>query len=263
MKLAEEGKINLNDPLRHYMPQLPQFFTEVKIANLLNHTSGIPDYLTSSIVNDGITNQEVYQYLNNLRRLDFIPGNKFRYSNSAYVLLAMVIEIVSGQSFELYLGENFFTPLGMSNTFVFTSERVLQSRVIGYDEKNKKQDYTLLTTGDGGIYSTTKDLFLWTEALNNGQVLADESLQAMYTPVRLKSGREKRYGFGWELGNNKSGPFVYHSGQLAGFRTYLEYQKSNGKTIIILTNNSFDRIADLRNQLVKILDGRITNISEE
>ena len=89
------------------------------------------------------------------------------------------------------------------------------------------------------------------------------SLAMMYKPVRLKNGREKRYGFGWELGSNTAGPLVYHTGQLAGFRTYLERQNSTGTTIIILTNNSFARIPELRNQLVKILDGRITRIKDD
>lgn len=261
MKLSENNKIDLNDPLTRYFPLLPGFYAEVRISNLLNHTSGIPDYLSAAAVKD-MTNQQVYQYLSSLSKLEFKPGSKYRYSNSGYVLLAMIVEVATGQPIDNYFAEEYFSPLDMKNTFIYTKETNEHKRAYGFNDKSKPEDYELYTVGDGGFYSTTNDLFTWLVALNNGEIISDVSLEKMYEPVQLESGREKRYGYGWELGSNSGGPLVYHSGQLAGFRTYLERQNSSKRTMIILTNNSFSKIVELRNQLIKILDGRLTSISD-
>ena len=258
MLLVERGKINLNDPLRLYLPALPEIYTGVKIEHLLNHTSGIPDYLNSGWLFPGVTNNQVFTFLTEQQSLDFTPGSKFRYSNSGYVLLAQIIESVAGKAISNFFYEEFFYPLNMNNTFVFEEKTGDRYRAKGFSEKGKPEDYNLLTVGDGGVYSTASDLFLWLKALNDERIVSSYSLEQMYAPVKLPGGREKRYGYGWELGNNFAGPFVYHSGQLAGFRTYFEYQKSKKMTIIILANKSFDSMSGLRNQLVKILDGRLT-----
>lgn len=260
MKLYEEGKIGLEDPVTKYFPLLPDFYTEVKIRNLLNHTSGIPDYLNSSDLRKNMDNHDVYTYLLGVTKLSFEPGSKYRYCNTGYTLLAMIIEVASGRPIENYFEEEFFKPLGMNNSFVLSAESDDQLRAQGYSAKAKPDDYELFTVGDGGIYSTAAELFVWLRALNKYEIISANSLEIMYEPVVLTTGRQKRYGFGWELGSNSSGPLVYHTGQLAGFRTYLERQNDTGTSIVILSNNSFDKMTDLRNQLVKILDGRITSI---
>lgn len=263
MKLFEEGKLNLDDPVSRYFPLLPGFYTEVKIRNLLNHTSGIPDYLNSSEVHSAMDNKDVYRYLLTLSKLSFEPGSKYRYCNTGYALLAMIIEVASGTSADEYFEDQFFRPLGMQNTYVHSKQTVDRARAHGFNTKDKPDDYALFTVGDGGFYSTSEDLFTWLKALNDDKIISKASLELMYQPLVLASGREKRYGFGWELGSNSLGPLVYHTGQLAGFRTYLERQNNTGTTIVILSNNSFAKMSELRNQLVKILDGRLTSIPEE
>ena len=261
MKLQEEGSLQVDQSVTLFLANLPEIYTEVKIYHLLNHTSGIPDYLNSEYASRVTTNEQVFQFLANIEKLEFKPGTKYRYSNSGYALLAMIIETVSGKSAEAYFSQQLFQPLGMTETFIFGPGSTDRKRAFGFNEKEKLDDYDLLTVGDGGFYSTASDLYKWVLALNNGEIISSASRAAMYKPVRLINGRERRYGYGWELGNNTAGPFVYHTGQLAGFRTYLERQNSTGTTIIILANNSFDKIPELRNQIVKILDGRITRIT--
>ena len=97
----------------------------------------------------------------------------------------------------------------------------------------------MLTVGDGGIYASALDLYKWEQALNSGKFIKKESLDKVYTPVVLTNGRSRRYGYGWEIGSNSQGKLVYHSGEIAGFRTYIERQLVSGNTVIILTNNSF------------------------
>ncbi len=260
MQLVEAGRLRLEDPVRKFLPRLPEPYDQVTIYHLLTHTGGVPDYFAAGIARPGITNMDVYKMLIEKGTLDFTPGYKFRYSNSGYVLLAVVIQLVSQKPVEQYFADEIFRPLGMQQSFVLTPASQDRQRVRGIGKNHKPNDYNLFTVGDGGIYSTARDLFVWQEALNNGKVLSKESLELMYKPVKLKNGRTRKYGFGWEIGNNTQGPLVYHTGGLAGFRTYIERQLPGGNAIIILTNNSFAEMNELRNWLVKILDNRIARV---
>ncbi len=260
MQLVEAGKLSLDDPVRKFLPRLPEPYDQVTIYHLLTHTGGVPDYFAAGLARPGITNMDVYKMLVEKGTLDFTPGYKFRYSNSGYVLLAVVIQLVSQKPVEQYFTDAIFKPLGMQHSFVLTPATQYRLRVRGIGKNHKPNDYTLFTIGDGGIYSTARDLFVWQEALNSGKVLSKTSLELMYKPVKLKNGRTRNYGFGWEIGNNTQGPLVYHTGGLAAFRTYIERQLPSGNAIIILTNNSFGEMNELRNWLVKILDNRIASV---
>jgi CubicO group peptidase (beta-lactamase class C family) len=130
-------------------------------------------------------------------------------------------------------------------------------RAIGYKKNMKRRDdYVLLTTGDGGIYSTIEDMFAWDQALYDNNFISQATLEEAYQPVTLPNGVTKNYGFGWVIGSNLNGKVVTHSGGLAGFRNYFERQIEVRNTLIILSNNSNDDIVEIRNILVKILDGR-------
>lgn len=264
IKLEEEGKLSLDDPLKKYLPMMPKVYDPIKIHHLLTHTAGVADYINNlEIAQAGLTNMDVYEALIKQRNLIFTPGNKYRYSNSGYVLLAMVIQVASGQTIESYFQQQIFDVFDMDNAFVCTASTSNYKRVKGYTTKKKLNDYNLLTVGDGGIYATASDLYKWQQALNTNKFINKESLEKVYTPVVLTNGRSRRYGYGWEIGSNSQGKLVYHSGEIAGFRTYIERQLEPGNAIIILTNNSFQRLPELRNTLVKILDGRLNSLPEE
>jgi CubicO group peptidase (beta-lactamase class C family) len=264
IKLEEEGKLSLDDPLKKYLPMMPDIFDPIEIHHLLTHTAGVPDYINDlEISEDGLTNMEVYKALITQKDLFFTPGSKYRYSNSGYVLLAMVIQVASGQIIEDYFQQNIFDTFNMDDAFVYSKATSKKKRVKGYTTQRKLNDYNLLTVGDGGIYASARDLYKWEQALNSGMYISKESLDRVYTPVVLTNGRSRRYGYGWEIGNNARGKLVYHSGEIAGFRTYVERQLEPGNDIIILTNNSFQRIVELRNTLVKILDGRLNMLPKQ
>jgi len=264
IKLEEEGKLSLDDPIKKYLRMMPKIYDPIKIHHLLTHTAGVPDYINKlQITESGLTNMDVYEALVKLRSLNFVPGNKYRYSNSGYILLALIVQVASGQTIENYFQQQIFDAFHMDNAFVYSEATTDKKRVKGYTSKKKLNDYNLMTVGDGGIYASARDLYKWEQALNAGQFINKESLDRVYTQVVLTNGRSRRYGFGWEIGSNSQGKLVYHDGELAGFRTYIERQLIPGNAIIILTNNSFSQIANLRNTLVKILDGRVNLLPEE
>jgi CubicO group peptidase (beta-lactamase class C family) len=264
IKLEEEGKLSLDDHIKKYLPMMPKIYEPIKIHHLLTHTAGVPDYINNmNIARPGLTNMDVYRALIKQRNLQFTPGNKFRYSNSGYILLAMIVQVASGQTIENYFQEQIFDVFQMDNAFVYSTATANRQRVKGYSAKKKLNDYNLMTVGDGGIYASARDLYKWEQALNTGKFINKESLDRIYTQVVLTNGRSRRYGFGWEIGSNSQGKLVYHDGELAGFRTYMERQLESGNAVIILTNNSFSQVANLRNMLVKILDGRVNTLPEE
>ena len=264
MMLVEQGKISLNDKLTRFLPLMPSAYDPVTIDQLLTHTAGIKDYHTADIKNyfdlgiygSGLTNNDVYKALVRQGGPEFSPGQKYRYSNSGYVLLAMIVQIASGQLYPDFMREHIFVPLSMNSTFVHTPETINNRRVKGYTRKFKPDDYKLFTNGDGGIYSTARDLIKWENAVYEGTLVSRSTLARAFTPVLLMNGRERRYGYGWEIGNNLKGKFIYHSGSLGGFRTYMEQQLGTENAMIILSNNSSSSILQIRNTLVKILDGR-------
>lgn len=261
MQLHEQGKIDYEQKIGKYFPELGSIGNRISVRNLLNHTSGLPDYFMMEWDAPGVTNAQIYnKVVRNLRSLEFRPGNKYSYNNTGYIFLALIVEKVSGLPYYEYIEKKICQPIGLENTWVheLRNPGILQrNRAIGYDSKMKNEDdYNLLTWGDGGMYSTLEDLFLFDRALYDGSLISPEALIEAYSPVVLGNGNTRNYGFGWNIGSNMNGKVVSHSGGLAGFRNYFERQIEVENTIIILTNNSNNDIQEIRNILVKILDGR-------
>ena len=264
MMLVEQGKISFDDKLTRFLPLMPSAYNEVTLDQLLTHTAGIKDYHTADIKNyfdlgiygSGLTNNDVYKALLRQGSPEFTPGQKYRYSNSGYVLLAMIVQIASGQLYPDFMKAHIFAPLQMNSTYVHTPHTANPTPVKGYTKKLKPDDYKLFTHGDGGIYSTARDLTKWEYAVFDATLVSRSTMAKAFTPVVLVNGTERRYGYGWEIGNNLQGKFIYHSGSLGGFRTYMEQQLGSENAMIILSNNSSSSILEIRNTLVKIMDGR-------
>lgn len=242
---------------------MPDTYSDITVHQLLTHTSGVKDYFKLDIMRDGLKNIDVYEALVNNKKLNFTSGAKYQYTNSGYVLLAMIIQVASGQLYDDFLKERIFDPLEMSNSYVLTERTNQINYVRGYTAKLKPNDYSLFTYGDGGIFSTASDLLKWHNALQNNSLVSSKSLLEAYTPVQLANGQKRRYGYGWEIGNNLYGKLVFHTGGLAGYRTYIERQLDSSNVIILLTNTSNDHILEIRNKLVKILDERAFQMPED
>lgn len=247
--LKQQNKLTYDDKITAYIPEL-SMYDDMTIEQLLHHTSGIPDYM--HLINkyhkgtDIITIQEIISiYQQYLPNPNFEPGSKFQYSNTGYILLAEIIQRVSGMHFETFMSENIFRSLEMHDTQVFNllSENEPQRRVFGYKQKfwifgGKKVLHDLNhfdgVVGDGGIYSSANDLYLWHKALSNGTLVSKDAYKVAYTPAKLLNGKQNNYGFGWFINDDSS---VEHAGGWQGFTSYI-YRDLTANNLIIILDNS-------------------------
>ena len=249
--LAHEGKLDLDDKLSSFYPEI-SYADSVSIRQMLHHSSGIPDYYGLGVYKPGMTNQDVYDALLNDTHLDFAPGSEFSYSNSAYVLLSMVAEKASGQTFSDLLEERVFKPLGMNSTLVFDQAKEMPARAIGHTADGEKKDYYAFTTGGGGLFSNIEDLYTWERALYTDKLLPQEVLKEAYKPGELPDPEMTAYGFGWFL--DRENPHrVWHSGSLEGFRNLMKRDMKEEVLLLYLTNNSFGELAELSEKIEAIL----------
>lgn len=236
MILAEQGKLSLEAPLTDYFPEFTGFGDDVRVTHLMTHTSGIPDHYT--LLQDapaGLDNERVVEILLEHGALDFAPGTEYSYSNGAYVLLSMIIGRAAEQDFPVVMNELIFEPLGMTRTqVVHGSPPEITNRALGYAGDGSLDDYQLLTTGAGGMYTTVGDLSRWDDALAAGTLVSEEMMERAYTRAVLADGSATSYGFGWIIVGD--GQRVWHSGGLAGFATVLFRDRGKGDTLIMLSN---------------------------
>lgn len=253
LMLVDQGKLSLDQQLSDFFPELP-YKRPISIRNMLNHTSGIPDYYELGIYKKGMKNSDVYQALLNDTSLDFEPGSQYSYSNSAYVLLSMIAAKASNISFKEFVQDQIFGPLGMKNSVVFDeTTSTIPLRAIGHTEDGKVKDYHAYTTGGGGIFSNVGDLAIWESALYTEKLIPQSLLQEAYKPAELSNGEISYYGFGWVL--DKENPNkVSHTGSLEGFRNLMARNMEKKRLIIFLTNNSNGDLKDLLQKVEEILD---------
>jgi CubicO group peptidase (beta-lactamase class C family) len=234
LMLVDKGLLRLDDPLNKYFPDFPGG-ESITIRQLLTHTSGIVNYEELGIDNPGLTNREVYKSLVKHKTLQFQPGEKYDYSNSGYVLLAMIIENVSKMSFPDFMSTYVFGPLEMTHTFICTSP-VQRPVSKAYGKFGDESDNIGNTTGDGGICSTVEDLLKWDQALYTSTLVSQSLIKQGFEPVTLHDGSKSFYGFGWMIKNDNDKKIVYHTGGSGGYRSYIERNLDNHNTIIMLTN---------------------------
>jgi len=257
--LIENGNISLEDKIVNYVPELPEIYNDITIKNLLNHTSGIPDYYNFAKLFDGFSNSDVLNVLTSVNQLEFQPGVQYKYSNSGYVLLSVIVHRISGVSFSDYLTEKAFIKAGLTNTIVFDEDAgPIKNRAIGYSKNGNLTDYKFRTTGGGGIFSNVEDLFLWHLAITQGNIIDEQIINIAYQPTVLKNGKIAYYGAGWEI-DKKDLNHVFHTGTLDGFRTYFDRQLNNRQVIILLSNNSSDFLEEMVNKIHESLSGKPEN----
>jgi len=252
--LLQEGNISIDEKIIKYLPELPEIFQEITFMHLLQHTSGIPDYYNFARLIDGFTNTDVLNVLLSVDSLEFEPGSKYKYSNSGYVLLSILVDRISGISFANFLKENAFEKAGLMQTVVFDEYAdPVKNRAIGYGKDSSLTDYRFRTTGGGGIFSNVKDLYLWHQALSSEKILTPDIQNLAYEPTILNNDSTIYYGFGWNI--DPENPWhVYHSGELEGFRTFFDRHLDNGIVIILLSNNSSGMLKEMSERLYEIVN---------
>jgi CubicO group peptidase (beta-lactamase class C family) len=249
LRLQEEGKLKVSDPLARFLPDYPRA-GQVTLHHLLTHTSGIHCYTDKADFLSQVTQPiEPEKLLRSFQDdpYDFAPGKSWRYSNSGYFLLGYLVEKVSVNGYERYLSNNFFEPLGMKDTGVHRRGLRLSNEATGYSFDSGKvslaKDWDMSWAGGAGcLYSTVEDLHRWSEALFSGKVLKEESLQAALTPARLKDGKEPTgplaggYAYGLVSTEYRGLRLVHHGGGLHGFASLLAAFPDQKLTVIILAN---------------------------
>lgn len=243
--LEERGLLKLTDTVQRFFPDFP--YSNITIHLLLCHRSGLPLYYNFApkywknksldLSNDSLMAMIIAQK----PKVNFLPDQKFEYSNTGYCVLASIVEKVSGEPFANFVDREIFQKAGMKNTFVCTKYgSILPSNVAdGHDAKKRMRTHSWLsgTTGDKGIYSTAYDLFLWDKALREFKILKRESL---VNAMNGKSEDKKifnNYGYGWHLGKVYWGqPLVYHGGLWNGFNTLFIRRLNDDVLIIVLSN---------------------------
>lgn len=256
MILYENGKLSLEDSIGKYI-KVPPYMESVKICNLMNHTSGIPDYWSNNIDND---EDSIYHFLNKQDSLLFQANTSSSYSNSGYFLLGKIIEKISNTSYAAFLDENIFKPLGMKNTFVYDGKDHNLAR--GYKVNWEINEY-FAKTSDGGLVSNIDDLSLWNISLTNNAIIKAETKRLMFAPAELENGNIINNGFGWQIGidaislfehlSGKYNGIVSHTGGLSSFGSYNQYDSNTGLCIILLSNQIRPELMDLINELNKEL----------
>lgn len=265
MILAERGKLSYTDTLEKYFPELPEYTRQITLRHLLNHTSGLADYTIywdkGPLVNKTgavYTADDIVKFLARQKKPDFAPGEKWRYSNSGYVLLARIVSKVSGQSFAQFVKENIFLPLGMNESFVYDEIKPQPpNRAVGYIQNGsafKKADHNFnnFIAGDGELYSTAADLYKWDQALYTEKLVKNATLKEAFTSGVLNDGTKFNYGFGWGLGKYFNMPFVSHSGGTDGFVAHILRFPDQRFTVIVLSN--FEQLTPTYSLANKIAD---------
>lgn len=251
--LEEEGKLSLDDNIRLYLPDFPDYGNPITIRHLLHHTSGIRDYfalwqMAGNDFQDYMPDEAVYQLIRRQKQLNFQPGEQHLYSNSCYFLLYRIIEKVSGTTLREYADENLFRPLGMKNSFFHDDyRRLIKNRAMGYYPSPEYGLVNMISrfdlVGSGGMFTCVEDFLPWDRNFYDNQLgKKDQSLiDRMIQSGKLNSGEEIGYGFALVPGTYRGLDIVEHSGSLGGYRThYLRFPVQKFSVVILSNLSSFD-----------------------
>lgn len=253
--LIKQGKISKNDDIKKYLPEFPDFGQKITISNLLHHTSGLRDWtstfpLAGKSFDNVISYDQILRMVQEQKKLNFIPGTKYSYSNTGYNLLVEIIQRVTGTSFREWTHQNIFLPLEMSNTlFLDNHNEVINNRATGYyKDKYGNHNYTpnnLTALGSSSLYSTTTDLAKWVTHLMDPKDEWKPVIDQMFQTETLINGDENDYASGILITKFKDTPLIAHSGSWASFSTYLSLFPDYKLSIVVLNNNkkSASRIA--------------------
>ncbi len=241
LQLAEQHKVSVQDKACQYFDQCPEAWKQITIHQLLSHTSGIPSYTDMKTFTQPNfmrvpLSPAAVLLLSKDKPLEFAPGAKWKYDNSGYTFLGIIIEKASGEKYADYLKKHIFEPLHMSDTGYDETAVVLKHRVSGYQPCGNSlcnSDYIdmSLPYSAGSLYSTVEDLYKWDRALYTDKVLSKADRERMWTPVM------EHYGYGWMLDRMANHKQIGHGGGIPGFSTYIGRFPDDDAAVIVLGNN--------------------------
>lgn len=245
--LEEQGRLSLDDDIRTYLPEFPDYGEVITLKHLVYHTSGIRDYLELWLMSgrnylDEIPETAAYEIIRRQKQLNFPPGERHLYSNSCYFLIPLIVERVTGQTFNQFAEENIFQPLGMKDShFHDDNGHIIPDRAFGY-EKGERGFRALHMrfdlVGSGGLYSTVRDLARWDANFDDNRLGkgSPELIEKAHVAGVLNSGEELSYAFALVNGSYRGLRTVSHGGSLGGYRAYFLRFPEQRFSVIILAN---------------------------
>ena len=266
MKLVEDGKLSLDTPVTDFFQGLPKEWKEIKVRNLLTHTSGLAELRESqrfqSLPDEKkkyFPREEGMRYVAELP-LKFKPGEKFLYHTSGYNILALIVAQVAGEPFDAFLQERLFTPLGMTSTIFGDTEKIIKGRpsTAYFVDKGELRNLPLTFNVNGGnpgagLNSSVADLTKFLLALDAGKILKPQSLREMWSPVKLNDGSEYGYGLGWTVGEHKGLKVVGHEG---GGAAWIAHFPKEHLSIVVLCNLNGSKADEIQYGIADLYLGR-------
>lgn len=275
LKLIEGGKLKLDDSVQKFIPDFPYHGIDIKM--LLSHRSGLPYYayaFDDSVrrVKTPPDNNQILKWFAQSRPKPYnVPGRSFAYNNSNYMVLASIVERVTGMPFDQYLKMAIFDPLGMKNTFLFTTKNdsINVNRTFGYEGRRKVSvDYYDSVIGDKGIYSTVEDLFRWYKGLNSDCLISKKTIKEAWEPRSFERKGIKNYGYGFRMilrdVDSKHPKYVYHNGWWKGYSTLFWFNPKEDYVVIILGNRKNGTVYRVKSILqVMEEDSNVSDLDDE
>ena len=251
LKLESEGKLDFQKPITHYLPDFPSYNQVITVDHIIHHTSGIRGTSSMQLIagiksdfEDYFSADQQYEMIKTQTKLNFEPGSEFRYSSGGYIVLAKLIEAITGQSFRSYLDDVLFKPLRMSNTFVIDNHReVVKDRVISYYPTSRgfeRRSMIFDGMGDGSIVTTVNDLLKWDQAFYDEKLLQiPDFAERMYETGKVRRGNDFYYGMALETSTFKGHRQIGHNGGMLAFRADLIRFPEEKLSVIVLANHGY------------------------
>ena len=248
LMLAEQGKLSLQDDITKFLPDYPTQGKAITVEHLLTHTSGIKSYTDLPewlpLMRKDMTLKEIIDLFKD-KPMEFLPGERWKYCNSGYILLGAIIEKVSSETYEAFLQKYIFDPLGMKHSYYGSTSRIIPRRIPGYSKgKTGFENATYISMTQpyaaGSLLSSVDDLAIWNEALLSGKLIKRETLEKAFTPNKLKDGTTTGYGYGWFISNYEGHRIIEHGGGIMGFTTYALLLPEDQAFVVLLTNSAVE-----------------------
>jgi len=251
LKLWQEGKLDIHDPVSKYLAGFP--YPTITIETLLNHRSGLHNYVhfmdkpgvdKHKFLRNGDVLQFIIDHPNTREIFSGFANRHFEYSNTNYALLALIIEKVSGLPYPDYLAKTFFQPLGMQDTYVYTASDSGRSMASYYQTGRPfRMEFLDQIYGDKNVYSTVRDMYKWDQALRSGQLFSKGVMDSAYAGYSFEKPGQRNYGLGWRMLMIPNGKkLIYHNGWWHGNRTVFVRMLDEDATIIALSNNDYKNV---------------------
>ncbi len=262
--LQEQGKLSVEDSVSKYLTDSPNAWSKIKLQHLLTHTSGIPDYTRFPDYRSAVMlpwpPEKMMDELRN-KPLEFEPGERFAYSNSGYVLLGYIVEKASGQSYEQFVRQFVFQPLGMMDSGCDQFATILRQRAAGYSRDgdawiNAAYTDTTFPQGDGALYSTVEDFFRWYQCLREQKLVSAESWKAMTTPVK------EHFGFGIAVVEQFGQKELAHDGRVSGFVASMRWFPTSDIFVAAFANSDSAHAGEVADNLAALLSTKPLNLPQ-